>query len=87
MGKGKVQRRAIAELLGRLRQEPLADATVLLESRGLRVTKAQAAQVRGCSDEKKLDRWLVRAMTAESTSALLEARAKTQGARRRGTKA
>ena len=155
VGKGKVQRRAIAELLGRLRQEPLADATMqlvalwrdhlppsheqlpeeqeqmenwqkayerwekrvktqawlegkaegeargeakgkaegkaeavlmLLESRGLRVTKAQAAQVRGCSDEKKLDRWLVGAMTAESTSALLEAGAKARAARSRRTR-
>jgi predicted transposase YdaD len=171
LGKGKVQRRAIAELLARLRQEPLADATMqlvaswrdslpppedqlpeeqelmenwqkayerwekrvktqawldgkaegraegkaegraegearglakgrtegeakgraegraeavvtLLESRGLRVTKAQATQILACTDLKKLDRWLVGAMTTESTAALLGAATKARRSRR-----
>jgi hypothetical protein len=167
LGKGKVQRCAIAELLARLRQEPLADATMqlvaswrdslppphdqlpeeqeqmenwqkayerwekrvktqawldgkaegraegraegearglakgraegeaqglakgkaeavvmLLESRGLRVTKAQATQIQACTDFKKLDRWLVGAMTTESTAALLGAATKVRRSRR-----
>lgn len=55
---------------------------LLLESRGLRVTKAQAAQIHGCTDPKKLDRWLVGAMTAESTAALLATGTKARRARR-----
>jgi hypothetical protein len=167
LGKGKTQRRAIAELLARLRQEPLADATMqlvaswrdnlppphdqlpeeqeqmenwqkayerwekrvktqawlegkaegeakgraegeakgraegeakgraegeakgraeavvmLLESRGLRVTKAQATQILACTDLTKLDRWLVGAMTTESTAALLGTATKARRPRR-----
>jgi hypothetical protein len=143
LGKGKVQRRAIAELLARLKHEPLADATLqlvaswrdslpppqdqlpeeqelmenwqkayerwekrvktqawlegkaegeakgraeavvtLLESRGLRVTKAQATQILACTDLKQLDRWLVGAMTTESTAALLGAATKARRSRR-----
>jgi hypothetical protein len=151
LGKGKTQRRAIAELLARLRQEPLADATMqlvaswrdnlppldeqlpeeqeqmenwqkayerwekrvktqawlegkaegeakgraegeakgraeavvmLLESRGLRVTKAQATQILACTDLTKLDRWLVGAMSTESTAALLGTATKARRPRR-----
>jgi hypothetical protein len=44
---------------------------VLLASRGLQVTKAQAEQVRGCVDVAQLDAWLQGAMTVESVAALL----------------
>ena len=44
---------------------------LLLASRGLRVSKAQAEQIRGCGDMIQLDAWLQAALTVESVMALL----------------
>jgi hypothetical protein len=72
-----------AQGLAKGKAEGRAEAVVmLLESRGLRVTKAQATQILACTDLKKLDRWLVGAMTTESTAALLGAATKAQRSRR-----
>jgi predicted transposase YdaD len=74
---GEAKGRAEGEAKGR------AEAVVmLLESRGLRVTKAQATQILACTDLTKLDRWLVGAMSTESTAALLGTATKARRPRR-----
>jgi flagellar biosynthesis/type III secretory pathway protein FliH len=85
LAKGKVEDRAEGKAEGRVegRVEGRAEAVVmLLESRGLWVTKAQAAQILACTNLKKPDRWLVDAVTVESTAALLGTATKVRRPRR-----
>lgn len=55
-----------SETSQRLRREGQARALVLvLQSRGLEVSDAVLERIQGCSDAEVLQRWLVRASTAE----------------------
>lgn len=49
-----------------------ADVLDVLDARGLDITDAQRQRVLGCSDLQTLARWLRRAVTVSSTSALFE---------------
>lgn len=86
-GKAEGEARGLAkgEAKGRVEGEAKGKAeavVMLLESRGLRVTKAQAAQIQACTDLKRLDRWLVGAISAASTAALLGTTTKARRSRR-----
>jgi flagellar biosynthesis/type III secretory pathway protein FliH len=81
LAKGRAEGKAEGRVEGKV--EGRAEAVLLLlKSRGLRVTKAQATQILACTDLKKLDRWLVGAMTTESTAALLGTATKARRPRR-----
>lgn len=53
----------------------------LLKTRGLPVSAEQRAAVRGCVDTAKLDQWIVRAVTASSTSEVLQPAARSTAPR------
>lgn len=46
----------------------------VLDRRGIRLTKAQAAEIDACTNERKLDRWLDRALDATSAAAVFKQR-------------
>jgi hypothetical protein len=71
-GLARGEKKGLAEGEKRGRLEGKAAAVVaVLRARGLRVTRAQAAQLAASTDQDQLDRWLVQVVTVASVSELL----------------
>jgi hypothetical protein len=54
---------------------------LVLEGRGLSITRAQRAAILACDDLAKLDRWIAASVTAASVAGLLAPAPKKNGAR------
>ena len=81
---GKVEGLREGEAKGKA--EGKAEALLmLLSGRGLRVTSAQEARVRACTDLGQLDAWFQAALTTTSVAALLAPPARRQGSTRAKT--
>ncbi len=70
LAKGKAEGLREGEARG-MRSGKIEALLLLLGSRGLQISKAQAEQIRACTDLAQLDGWLQAALTAESVAALL----------------
>lgn len=67
IAKGEARGRAEGEARGR------AEALLtLLEARGLAVTDEQRARILACTDRASLERWIVAAVSAESTDEAID---------------
>jgi hypothetical protein len=72
--KGRAEGRAEGEARGRAdgQAQGKADALLkLLRARGLRVSSGHRARISGCTDERRLDRWIRRAVTARTVRDVL----------------
>jgi hypothetical protein len=72
--KGRAEGRAEGEAKGRAdgQAQGKADALLkLLRARGLRVSSGHRARISGCTDVRRLDRWIRRAVTASTVRDVL----------------
>ncbi len=67
---GRIKGRAEGRIKGRAEGEQMALLT-LLRTRGLSATAGERALIEGCTDSKKLEQWIVRAVSAESVGEVL----------------